>query len=70
MENVIEMLKYISHSKILIFTFFKLWKDNTTLNLPINITGVTIFYMSNEAQKIVLNYLSKYLCKYYSFSSE
>ena len=43
MENVIKMLKYISHSKILMFTFFKLWKDNTTLNLPINITGVTIF---------------------------
>ena len=26
--------------------------------------------MSNEAQKIVRNYVSKYLCKYYSFSSE
>ena len=41
MENVIKMVKYISHPKILISAFFKLRKDDTTLNLPINITGGT-----------------------------
>ena len=35
------MVKYISHPKILISAFFKLRKDDTTLNLPINITGGT-----------------------------
>ena len=44
-EKVIKMLKYISHSKILISTFFKFWKDNATLNLSINITGGTIFFI-------------------------
>ena len=52
-EKVIKMLKYISHSNNInnifhiptISTFFKFWKDNATLNLSINITGGTIFFI-------------------------